>query len=514
MATDLGTGLHPGQPHSPTDGVRAGPWAHDDDVAAAPGFAETHSAIVFFVGDRAYKVKKPVDLGFLDFTTLAARREACRRELELNRRLTPDVYLGVVDVTDPDGEPCEHMLAMRRMPEDRRLSRLVTEGHDAVSCVHAVARRVAAFHASVPPVDEPADYAGADAVRANWQDNLDVIRQYPEVITPDERMHVDAMAHRWLDGRGPLLRDRIDRGRVRDGHGDLLADDIFCLADGPRILDCLDFSARYRCADVLLDAAFLAMDLERLGRADLSRSFLAAWTEFSDDHHPEGLVHHYIAYRANVRTKVACLRVGQGLEDAADTARVLHDLSRRHLEAATVRLVLVGGLPGTGKTTLARGLAEATGWSVLHSDETRKDLAGLGHFDDAQADPAGGLYTDERVTATYAELARRATALLERGESVVLDATWSSSEHRELAGQAALATSSDLVALRCDAPADIAADRLERRGPDASDATVQVMRHLASRTDPWPDAVTVDTSRSPGDAVAAALRHVGRCRPD
>ena len=482
------------------------------DVPAAPAFAETHSALVCFVGDRAYKMKKPVDLGFLDFTTRDARETACHRELELNRRIAPDVYLGVADVVGPDGAPCEHLLVMRRMPAARRLSALLADEAGAAACVQAVARQVAAFHASVPAVDRPEDYGGVDAVRANWADNLAAISDFPEVIAPDDRAAVGALANAYLDGRGPLFRERMARGLVRDGHGDLLADDIFCLDDGPRILDCLDFSPRYRYADVLLDAAFLAMDIERLGRPELARSFLRAWTEFTDDHHPDSMVHHYIAYRAHVRAKVACLRVAQGLADAAATARHLHDLARRHLEAGAIRVVLVGGLPGTGKTTLANGLAEATGWAVLHSDEVRKELVGLGHHVDAGTDPGHGLYTDEMHDATYAELTRRAASLLGRGESVVLDATWTSRDRRELARHAAHATSSDLVELRCDAPAALAANRVEHRGPTASDATVEVIRHLAARADAWPDAVRVDTSTSPGDAVATALRHVGRWR--
>jgi aminoglycoside phosphotransferase family enzyme/predicted kinase len=478
-------------------------------VPAAPAVAETHSALVVFVGDRAYKMKKPVDLGFLDFTTRSAREAACHRELELNRRLAPDVYLGVVDVVDEDGVPCDHLVVMRRMPKERRLSRLLADEAGAGPCVQAVARQVATFHASVPAVDRPEDYGGAAAVRANWDDNVAAIGDFPEVIDPDERDAVGALAHAYLDGRGPLFRARLDRGQVRDGHGDLLADDIFCLDDGPRILDCLDFSERYRYADILLDAAFLAMDIERLGRPELARAFLRAWTEFTDDRYPDSLAHHYVAYRAHVRAKVACLRAGQGLDEAAATARQLHGLAHRHLEAGAIRLVLVGGLPGTGKTTLARGLGDATGWSVLHSDETRKELAGMGHHADARAEPARGLYTDEQVSATYEELARRATVLLARGESVILDATWTIDDHRDVARRTARATSSTLVELRCEAPLDVATARVERRGPDASDAHRDVVRHLRSRTDPWPGAVAIDTTRGPHEVVATALRHVG-----
>ena len=484
-----------------------------DSGAGSPAHAETHSAVVFFLGDHAYKVKKPVDLGFLDFSTLEARRRACHRELELNRRLTPDVYLGVADVVDDQGEACEHMLVMRRMPPERRLTRLIAEGTDVSAEVRAIAGQVARFHTDAEVVDDPAAYAGPDAFLGNWEDNLATLRGFPEVIDPEAREAVGDLARRYLAGREKLLAARIDAGRVRDGHGDLLADDVFCLDDGPRILDCLDFSARYRCGDVLLDTAFLAMDLERQGQADLARSFLEWWREAAGDEYPDSLAHHYLAYRAHVRAKVACLRAEQGLSSAVDTARGLHELAAQHLEAGRVRMVLVGGAPGTGKSTLARGLADTTGFRLLRSDEVRKEMAGLGHLDDASAAPGEGLYSRESVAATYEELVDRAAALTARGESVVVDATWSSAEHRETAARAADETHTDLVALKCTAPPEVAEQRLRDRGPDASDATQESARHLTAAADEWPEATPVDTTPDPGQVVAAALAHVGRTSP-
>jgi uncharacterized protein len=483
-----------------------------DGGAAAPAFAETHSAVVFFVGNRAYKLKKSVDLGFLDFTSLASRQQACQQELELNRRLSPDVYLGVAAIVDESGEPCEHLLVMRRMPDQRRLTQLIADGRDVSGDVQEIARQVGQFHLTADLVDSPADYAGIEAVKANWEDNLVTLRGFPDVVDPVSCEQVGDLARNYLSGRRQLLDERIRQGRIRDGHGDLLADDIFCLDDGPRILDCLDFSARYRVADVLLDAAFLAMDLERLGAPGSGAMFLDEWRGVTGDCYPASLAHHYIAYRAHVRAKVACLRVAQGMPTAAETARRCHDLAAHHLEAGRVRLVLVGGAPGTGKTTLAVGLAAATDARLLRSDEVRKELAGIGPLESAAAGPGEGLYTPAAIDAAYSELIRRATTLLSRGESVVLDATWSAGTHRESARRAASETSSDVVELRCHAPVEVAERRIAERGPDASDVTVEIVRRLTGTADAWPEAATVDTTVEPHRVVEHALGHLSGIR--
>ncbi len=256
---------------------------NDGDRAAA--VAETHVSVLVFAGNRAYKLKKPVALGFLDFSTRQAREAACRREVEPNRRLAPDVYLGVADVSGPDGNPCDYLVVMRRMPAGRRLAALVR-----------------AMAPLVGPVLEPelASRAG--------------------------------LARRYLAGRGALLEHRAASGMVRDGHGDLLAEDIFLLDDGPRVLDCIEFDDRLRYGDVLADVAFLAMDLERLGAPRLAAQFLDCYREFSGHPHPASLMEHYVAYRAHVRAKVACLRHQQGDGAAAGEAAALLSLAVRHLE--------------------------------------------------------------------------------------------------------------------------------------------------------------------------------------
>ncbi len=493
----------------PPDGVlgdlpRAG---FDLGAGGAASVAETHSAVVFFLGDRAYKVKKPVDLGFLDFTTREARERICHREVELNRRLAPDVYLGVSDVLGFDGEVCDHLVVMRRLPEDRRLAAVLAAGEDVTAALRGVARQVADLHDSVATSrTEPAiaRVATRDAVARNWADNRDTLVTFADRVVPRAELdRVSALARHYLAGRQRLFDLRIAEGMIRDGHGDLLAQDIFCLPDGPRIIDCLEFADHYRFGDVLLDVAFLAMDLERLGHPGLGIRFLGFYREVSGEQHPESLAHHYLAYRAHVRAKVACLRHDQGDASAAEEARGLHRLALQHLERGRVALVLVGGLPGTGKSTVARALADQLDAALLRSDEVRKELAGLEVTTAAAASYRHGLYEPEQVGRVYGELRERARHQLELGVSVVLDASFTSEAERDAAATLASETSSSLVQLRCVAPMEVARARLAARPPgtDASDATEEVLVAMASDADAWPEAATIRT----GDAIDVVL---------
>jgi aminoglycoside phosphotransferase family enzyme len=271
--------------------------------------SETHSAVVFFASDRAYKLKKPVSLGFLDFSTPEARTVACQREIELNRRFAPDVYLGVVEIRDPAGQVCDHLVAMRRMPAGRRLAALVQAGEPVSAAVRQVARILAAQHASAPRGPEISEQGSRDALWRRWKDNIGQIRPLQgSLLGVSDVDEVQRLAGRFLAGRSSLFDARIRGGHVLDGHGDLLAEDIFCLEDGPRILDCLEFDDQLRRLDGLDDAAFLAMDLERLGASELAERFTGWYVEYTGDPASFSLRHHYVAYRAFVRAKFSCLR--------------------------------------------------------------------------------------------------------------------------------------------------------------------------------------------------------------
>lgn len=476
-------------------------------MTASPALHETHISILFLIGDRAYKLKKPVRFPFIDLSTVELRRRACHREVELNRRLAPDVYLGVADIVDPDGAVCDHLVVMRRMPDDRRLAHLVTAAAVREEDLVALARTIAAFHARADRSPEIAASAGRDALRDRWDAEFRELRPFVgSVLDEATARETEDLVDAYLQGRAPLFERRMGSGCVVDGHGDLLADDVFLLPDGPRILDCLEFDDDLRHGDVVADVAFLAMDLERLGAPQLATRLWTAYHELAGSTAPASLEHHYVALRAHIRAKVACL------QENLDQARSLHALARSHLLRGRVTLVLVGGAPGSGKSTLAAGIADRTGWSLLRSDEVRKDLAGIGHTEHRDADFGEGMYSEAATDATYRELLARAETLLGHGESVVLDATWGDPSRRRAAAGAAAATASMLVELCCTAPRELRARRVADRmhaGNDASDATVEVARIAADRWTAWPSAREIDTSGRIESSLELALRVLG-----
>jgi aminoglycoside phosphotransferase family enzyme/predicted kinase len=499
--TFTGAGVRPGGPGPHTATM----------ISASPAVAETHVSVLFFVGDRVYKLKKPIVLPFIDLRRRADREVNCHREVELNRRLAPDVYLGVVDLVGDDGTVCDHLVAMARMPADRRLSHLVTSGADVGGAIRDLAVLIAEFHRQAERSEAVDAAVGRSAVTANWEDNLAVLHSDgADIVDPVVVERVGFLAHRYLEGRATLFDERIAHGCAVDGHGDLLADDIYLLDDGPRVLDCLEFSDHLRAVDVLDDIAFLAMDFERLGAPDAAAQLLNDYVEASHQAQPHSLAHHYVAYRAGVRAKVACVRARQGDAASASLARQFLDIAHRHLERARVRLVMVGGLPGSGKSTIAAGLSARTNWPVLGSDATRKHLAGVDAETSMAADYGTGIYTPEWSDATYRVLLAEAETLLERGQSVIVDASWIDISHRNDAISLAAATASDVVPLVCRAPSAVTDARLDQRGTDSiSDADRRIAQELAAHQHPWPDAIPIDTSVELAESISMALGALG-----
>jgi aminoglycoside phosphotransferase family enzyme/predicted kinase len=472
---------------------------------------ETHTGVIVLAGDRAFKAKKPLLTDFLDFRTPEQRERACRREVELNGRLSPDSYLGVAHLTDPSGGPAEPIVVMRRYQDDDRLASLVTRGSDESGesirdVLDSIAAVLAGFHerAERSPVIDAQGEAGA--IDRRWRDNLSELNRYADNsdVSAETVSRIQRLAAEFISGRGPLFTQRIDEGLIVDGHGDLLTDDIFWVQGEPALLDCLEFDDELRYIDCVDDAAFLAMDLEFLGRKDLGDHFLERYAAHSSHAAPSALQDFYIAYRAVVRAKVDCVRLSQGKSQAAeDTARHLA-IAVGHLRDGRVRLALVGGNPGTGKSTLAHGLAEKTGAQVISTDDVRRELRDAGVITGDAGVLDQGLYSPDNAATVYEVALRRASLLLGGGQSVILDGTWRDPQMRAHAHRVASETHSAMVELMCSATGDTAAGRITTRRAGNSEVTPEIAAAMAAQDAGWDTAHRIDTSRALEDLVREA----------
>ncbi|OBG87024.1 hypothetical protein A5699_20160 [Mycobacterium sp. E802] len=479
------------------------PWAIAGNLDAQ--VHETHTGVVILLGGRAYKAKKPIVTDFLDFTTPEQREAACRHEVALNSRLAPDSYLGVAHLVGPDGEGAEPVVVMRRYADDIRLSSLVEAGTEVGHWLDEIARILAEFHRNAERGATVDAQGSGQAVIARWRQNLDELERFPD-IESDVVLEIRRLVEQYVAGRAELFDARIAQGRIVDGHADLLTDDIFCPPAGPAILDCLEFDDALRHVDGIDDAAFLAMDLEFLGRADLAELFLDHYRRYAEDPAPQSLIDFYIAYRAGVRAKVECVRAGQGRPEAAVDARRHLELALTHLRSGTVQLVIVGGGPGTGKSTLAHALAPYLPAHVVSTDDVRRELADAGVIEGEPGSLDAGLYTPQNVAVVYDEVLHRARRQLAHGVSVILDGTWRDPDQRRRAHRLAAEISVPTVEFTCSVPLDRASERIRTRTATTSDATPQIAAALAEQDAQAGDGHVIDTSRPLADSVADARR--------
>jgi uncharacterized protein len=469
--------------------LRADAFAHP---ARDIRLVETHISWVILAGEFAYKLRKPVNFGFLDFTTLVQRRADCEAEIDLNRRLCPDVYLDVVDVVEgeEDGKLCiggkgravEPAVMMRRLPEAGMLPRLVERSDADRRLMERIASALSAFHASARTGSGVDEYGSIATIRENWAENF---RQtHTELLNPLKAEAIRLYVDRFLGERRDLLDRRLRMGRIREGHGDLHAASVCATRRAVYLFDCIEFNPRFRCADVVADVAFLAMDLEHLGRADLSEAFVGTYVRQSGDAELLSLLDFYKCYRAFVRGKVLAFRLADSRLDPTSRAKIAaevrayFDLAYAVAEPPAKPLLIVSmGLPASGKSTLARGLAGRLGAIHLSSDFTRKHLVGLRpnvHRIDAFE---GGIYTRTMSRRTYASMRKQATRWLRRGRSVVLDATFGQPAERAALRHLARRLGVRTYFIVCRADEATLKDRLAARmtEPDAtSDARLEI----------------------------------------
>jgi aminoglycoside phosphotransferase family enzyme/predicted kinase len=462
----------------------------------------THISVVFLAGQFAYKVKKPVAFGFLDFSTLEKRHYFCEQEVCLNRRLAPAVYLGVVPIVsgpngprfESEGEPIEWAVKMKRLPAEATLQYRLRQGDVAPAQVSALGQRIALFHREAESSKYISSFGQLDVVTQNIRQNFE--QAEPLVGVTISRQVFDRLrelAEKGLKSLGPLINKRAQNDVPRDTHGDLHLDHVYFFPDHPPpadmvIVDCIEFTERFRFADPVADMAFLYMDFLFHGRRDLAEEFATSYFSASGDVEGRLLLPFYAAYRAAVRAKVEGFVLTEEEVPESERVRVLA-WARAHWLLALGEserpsnrpcLLLIGGLPGTGKSTLSQGLRQMANFSVIRSDEVRKELAARSAAGLVNPISNNDIYTTIWNQRTYEECLDRAENLLFHGQRVIVDATFREEKNRktflDLAGRLAVPA----VFIVCQADPEVAQSRLNRRRGDVSDADWEVYQKLTA----------------------------------
>ncbi|WP_341522661.1 AAA family ATPase [Pseudomonas sp. G.S.17] len=453
---------------------------------------ETHISWVLLTGPYVYKFKKPVNFGFLDFTTLAAREHFCNEELRLNQRLTEDLYLEVLPITGTadapqlggDGEAIEYALKMRQFPQSGLLSTLQANGELTTTHIDEMARQIAQFHISAPVVPADNELGSPDSVMAPVLQNFEQIR--PLISEKADLLQLDAL-QAWAESSfnrlNTLLGQRKAEGFIRECHGDIHLGNITLIDNKVVIFDCIEFNEPFRMTDVYADIGFLAMDLEDRGLKSLSRRLISQYLELTGDYQGLELLNFYKAYRALVRAKVALFSLPADADPVQRGAtlrqyRNYANLAESYSAIPSRFLAITHGVSAVGKSHVAMRLVESLGAVRLRSDVERKRL-----FVAKDAE----LYGADASIATYESLHELAGVILRAGFPVVVDATYLKQAQRAAAAKVAEATGVPFLILDCEAPQAVIAGWLAQRqaaNVDPSDATLEVIEAQQASREP------------------------------
>lgn len=487
-------------------------WSRDDLPIQ---IVETHISVVFIGQLHVLKVKKPVNLGFLDYTTLEKRLRACEAEVGLNRRLCADTYLGVKTISrkadsvslSPEGSVLDYGVWMRRLPSEGMLDHIVANGSVRKSIIESVSAKLSDFHSSAERGEGISNFGSIETISRNWKENFEQTAKYAgRTIDGPALFDIQSWVESTLAERKALFQERIDSGRIRDGHGDVRCESVCVTDQGICIFDCIEFNDRFRYADVASEAAFLAMDLDIRGRPDLGYYFAECYQQDSGDIQLFDLLPFYKCYRAFVRGKVLSFRLDdRALSDAQKQsatirARVYFDYAHRYAQGLTKpNLIMVSGLSGTGKTSLARAIASEFSVKVISADHVRKLIFGQ----DIAGEYGKDAYGPEANRRTYEAMLSSAGQILAAGNSVIVDATFRRCSDRLACRRLAESCGASFLTVVCELDFNTVRQRLEERkeaGESLSDATWEIYLKQRDEFDPLNDAerlqaVTIDTER-------------------
>lgn len=460
---------------------------------------ETHISWVLLSGEYAYKIKKPLDLGFLDFSTLEKRRFYCEEELRLNRRTAPDLYLEVVPIArspegprvEGTGEVTEYALKMRRFPQEALADSMARRGELRAPEADAIAAAIAAFHAAIPAAPQESRFGAPERVAAPALDNFRQIEQL--LADPAETAGLRA----WTQSEGSRLSEvfaaRKRGGFVRECHGDLHLGNIVFLGGRPLLFDCIEFNPELRWIDVMNEVAFLAMDLREHGLDTVAWRFLNAYLEATGDYAGVRVLRYYLVYRAIVRAKIACIRARQPGAGAGAQGRARREygeylaLAETSAAAARPAIVLMHGLSGSGKTTVAQAMLERIGAIRVRSDVERKRLHGLTAGARTHAQPYGGIYSPSSTRSTYDQLKQAAKDIAGSGHCAIVDAAFLRRAERDEFQALARELGVPFLIASCQAVESTLRSRVARREAgtsDASEAGIAVLENQLATQEP------------------------------
>ncbi|MBD3275001.1 MAG: AAA family ATPase [Candidatus Marinimicrobia bacterium] len=453
---------------------------------------ETNISVVFLTGDWVYKLKKPVELGFLDFSTLEQRKKYCEQEIRLNKRLTSGVYEGVLPIGRSDDsfalgkekDVAEYVVKMRQLKYENTLKYRLQKGDIEEQQLSQLGKFLAEFYLTADVNQKIKENSGSETVQKNVLENFYQTEEYvDDLIDPDMWQILQSVSQKFLNEHWELFQRRVDNEYVRDGHGDLRAEHIY-FEEPLQIIDCIEFNRRFRYLDPASDLAYLFIDLEKLKKPDEALTILSTYVKEAYDPSLYRLIDFYATYRAMVRVKVNCFKSDRTDESEKNEIRdtINHHLKiayRHSLNFSTPKIYIFCGLPASGKTTLAERMSKFFDTDRISSDGTRREIADMISAEPGVQEPGEGIYREGMKNRVYGRMAEKTLEQLREGKSVVLDASFSNKRWRDMIRQLADKEEAKYLFIECKAPQDHLKERLKSREKKEtlSDARIQ---HLES----------------------------------
>ncbi len=466
---------------------------------------QTHISYVFLTGKWVYKIKKPVDFGFLNFTSLSLRKHFCEEEVRLNSRLAQDIYEGVIAFYkrengyswEPHGDAVEYAVKMRQLPADRMGDFLLKKNMLEKEHILSLSKKLVSFYKDAETGPEITEYGSIEKIRFNTEENFEQTNPFLGItISKDRHKAIRDYTEEFFEKNSSLFSRRQKEEKVRDGHGDLHLGNI-CFADEIYIYDCIEFNKRFRYGDVAVDVAFTAMDLDFHDRWDLSKYFIDKFVELSDDNDLLEIIDFYKCYRAFVRGKIHSFALNQEEvpdEEKERQRRLAKDYFRLAVsytgKMEDLKVIILFGLMGTGKSTLGMELKKQLSWPYLSSDVIRKELAGISP-DTRCYEPFGeGIYSSDMTNQTYNKVMEDVRNYLEMGQSVIVDASFSTEDRRRDIVRIAESLGATPIFVKCECKEDEVIRRLKKREVEEgsiSDGRVEILKKQKESFDPWHD---------------------------